>query len=249
MTQDIDHAGSADPCRNCLRHGGCLGAALQEAEHHADAGVIGVLTLQRGQSLHRIGDNANAVYIVQSGALKSRRHSLQGDEEIVAFRLPGDAIGLDEIGQKVRGTEAVALCTTRVCRLPLDVLRAEMQQSERVAEHLYDDLGHEFERLHERLQNERRSAPSRIAGFLLAQLQRRQRLFGTQIDRFTLPMTRVDLGRFLGLATETVSRMFTRLQLDGVIVCDGASVQVLDAEALRRCAQDRPAADKMARAA
>jgi CRP/FNR family transcriptional regulator len=239
MSIETSQSGHAhDPCSNCLRHGTCLGAVVQEVESQSIAPCISVIALQRGQPLHRIGDATNAVYIVQSGALKSRRHSVDGDEEIVAFRLPGDTVGLDDLGQQNRSTEAVALCTTRICRLPLDVLQSEVHLSGAVAEHLFNDLGQEFERLHDRLQNERRPAQARIANFLLGQLQRRQRLFGAQLDRFTLPMTRVDLGRFLGLATETVSRMFTRLQNEGVIASDGATVQVLDAEALHRHAAE-----------
>lgn len=238
-TQSQCNTEVSEPCRSCLRQGACLGAVVQEA---ASSTCVTVVTLQRGQSLHRVGDPANAIYVVQSGALKSRRNSVQGEEEIVAFRLPGDTLGLDDFGQMQRGTEAVALCPTRVCRMPLDVLQSEVHLSAVVAERLFNDLGQEFERLHERLQNERRSAQSRIANFLLAQLQRRRRLFGAQIDRFTLPMTRVDLGRFLGLATETVSRMFTRLQLDGVIACDGNGVQVLDDAALQQQAGEQSAA-------
>lgn len=254
MPSDTTAAHEAlEPCRSCLRHGACLGAtvvAAADAQERAASPCLGLVALQRGQSLYRVGDVANAVYIVQSGALKSRRHSAQGDEEIVAFRMPGDTVGLDDIGQTRRGTEAVALCTTRVCRLSLDMLQHEVQQPGPVAARLFGDLGQEFERLHERLQDERRPAQARIAGFLLAQLRRRQQRFGAQIDRFTLPMTRVDLGRFLGLATETVSRMFTRLTLDGLIACEGAGVRILDAEALRRCANESvPERAPVARAA
>ncbi|SEP65795.1 CRP/FNR family transcriptional regulator, anaerobic regulatory protein [Solimonas aquatica] len=225
------------PCDNCLRSGRCLGSVVVKAgADHQRASEVTVVQLQRGQPLFRTGDAANAVYVVQSGALKARRTSYEGDEEILAFRLPGDAIGLDALGQRMQNTEAVALCSTRVCRVPLEALHRELRSSPEVSEMLFDDVGREFERLHEHLQTERRPAQARIAAFLLAQLKRRQRLFGAQIDRFTLPMTRVDLGRYLALATETVSRMFTRLQQDGVISCDGNAVQVLKATALEAMA-------------
>ena len=243
------HGHTTDPCSNCLRHGSCLGDVIQHAQPRQST-CVSVVTLQRGQSLHRVGDATGEVYVVQSGALKSRRVSVDGNEEIVAFRLPGDTVGLDDIGRTRRGTDALALCTTRVCRLPLETVQTEAQRSGPVADHLFKDLGHEFARLHERLQNERRAAPARIAHFLLTQLERRQRLFGTDIDRYTLPMTRIDLGRFLGMATETVSRIFTRLQAEGAIACDGQTVIVRDIEALRRHA-DEQGADRgaMARAA
>lgn len=242
---------AAHPCSNCLRQGNCLGASVQNAVlDEGQGGCITVTTLQRGQSLYRLGDAVGAVYVVQSGALKSRRHSYLGEEEIVAFRLPGDTVGLDAISSREHGTEAVALCTTRVCRLAVDTLRHEVQGSPAIADHFMADVGEEFSRLHERLQNERRPAQSRIASFLLSQLRRRQRLFGEQIDRFTLPMTRIDLGRFLGLATETVSRMFTRLQNERVIACEGNGVQVLDVKALLALAEQREdAAPALARAA
>lgn len=242
---------SLQPCENCLRSGHCLGSVVVKASaDHQRSGEVTVMNLQRGQTLFRTGDNANAVYIVQSGALKARRTSYEGDEEILAFRLPGDSMGLDALGQHRQNTEAVALCATRVCRVPLESLQRELRSSPEVSETLFDDLGREFERLHEHLQTERRPAQSRIATFLLAQLQRRQRLFGAQIDRFTLPMTRVDLGRYLALATETVSRMFTRLQNEGVIACEGNTVQVLKVEALQAMAGgEEEALSPMARAA
>ncbi|NKF23490.1 Crp/Fnr family transcriptional regulator [Solimonas marina] len=228
---------SQDPCSNCLRHGQCLGASVQNAVRDDEGSCVTVTQLQRGQTLYRNGDAVNAVYVVQSGALKSRRTSVQGDEEIVAFRLPGDTAGLDAIKASRHGTEAVALCTTRVCRVPLDTLRREMHESAPVADALLADLGGEIELLQDRLQNDRLPAQARIAAFLLSQLQRRRRMFGAQIDHFTLPMTRVDLGRFLGLATETVSRMFTRLQADGVIACDGNRIEIRDDAALQRRSQ------------
>jgi CRP/FNR family transcriptional regulator len=250
QNQQTPIAAASGPCATCMRHSACLGACVQAAAQQDDqTSCITTITLQRGQPLFRAGDEVGSVYIVQSGALKSRRHSYQGEEQIVAFRLPGDSVGLDEISSHEHTTEAVALCTTRVCQLPLTALRRELNSSPDVAERLFDDLGQEFARLHEHLKSERRPAQSRVAGFLLAQLRRRQRLFGAQIDRFTLPMTRIDVGRFLGLATETVSRMFTRLQFEQVIACEGSGVRVLDAARLEQLAEAGERFQAMAQAA
>lgn len=226
------------PCANCLRHGNCLGAEMAAAAPAACASGISVLNLARGQTLHRSGETLPALYVVQSGALKSRRHSLQGEEEILAFRLPGDTIGVDAIGSGSSDTEAVALCASRVCRLPLETLHERARASQSVARHLFDDIGHEFGRLHQRLQYERLSAPARLASFLIAQLERRRRLFGVQNDSFSLPMTRIDLGRFLGMATETVSRIFTRLQNEGIVASDGNLLRIVKLAALQALAQD-----------
>ncbi|NGY03203.1 Crp/Fnr family transcriptional regulator [Solimonas terrae] len=250
LNQNVSNTVAALPCTSCLRHSACLGACVQDAVGaEGENACITTMTLQRGQPLFRAGDAVDAVYIVQSGALKSRRHSYNGEEEIVAFRLPGDSVGLDAIGNREHGTEAVALCSTRVCQVPLTTLRREVHASPAVASHLLDDLGREIGQLQEHLRDERRTAQVRIAAFLLAQLQRRRRLFGAQIDRFTLPMTRIDVGRFLGLATETVSRMFTRLQTDGVIACEGNSVQVLDSTMLARLADVAESFQPLARVA
>lgn len=238
MDNGTSEATKQGPCASCLRHGRCLGAEMDAATPDQCSSGIAVVSLQRGQSLHRSGDSVSAMYVVQSGALKSRRHSLQGEEEILAFRLPGDTVDLDSIAGGALSTEAVALCPTRVCRLPIETLRSRAQTSDAVAKRLFDDIGHEFNRLHQRLQYERLSAPARVAHFLIAQLERRRRLFGAQNDSVTLPMTRIDLGRFLGIATETVSRMFTRLQHDGVIGCDGNTVQILNMDALVELSRD-----------
>lgn len=248
--QTVSAAKAVHPCNSCLREGACLGAIVQNAVLGAgEDGCISTATLQRGQPLYRVGDAVNAVYVVQAGALKSRRTSFQGDEEILAFRMPGDTVGLDSISARRHDTEAVALCATRVCRLPIETLRRKALGSQELSDQLFETIGDEFNRLHERLHNERRPAQARIASLLIAQLRRRQRLFGAQIDRFTLPMTRVDLGRFLGLATETVSRMFTRLQTEGVIACEGNGVRILDPQTLAALADDIEAAPPLARAA
>lgn len=237
------------PCSSCIRHGDCLGATMHaSAAAHGHEACIGVVTLQRGQSLYRSGELNTSVYIVQSGALKVRRHSFDGTEEIVAFRQPGDVTGLESIARGVYGGEAVSLGITKVCRLPVESLKNELQRSPALSEQLFSELGREFDRLQYRLRIERLPAPARLASYLLGHLERRRQLFGSAIDSFVLPMSRVDLGRFLALAAETVSRIFTRLQQDGIIASEGHSIRVLDAAKLAAMIEshDEPA---MARAA
>lgn len=237
-------------CANCLRQGECLGASLQSLSGSALAvDELHVLHLPRGKTLYRGGETASAVFIVQSGALKLRRYSAQGDEEIVAFHVPGDTSGLDALGSGAYTREAVALGPTKVCRIPLASLRQALLRSPAMADRLFREIGHEFDHLQQRLQLERLSAPARLASYLLSQLMHRQALFGSAIDTITLQMSRIDLGRYLGLAAETVSRIFARLQQEGMISSEGQRVSVLNAVALRACAENEIARAPLARAA
>lgn len=237
-------------CDACLRSRNCLGAALH-ASTTADGRPdnIHVVTVQRGQPLYRVGEATTSAYVVQSGALKVRRHSAAGDEEIIAFRQPGDTTGLESLGHGAHAAEAVALSPTKVCRLPLQLLKLELLRSAELGDRLLQEMGREFKRMQMRMQRERQSAPARVASFLLGHLQHRRELFGNAIDSFSLPMSRSELGRFLALAPETVSRVFARLQQDGIVASENHTVRILDVTMLTRVAEHNDAMEAQRRAA
>lgn len=226
-----DHSGSLStglaPCHECARRRHCLGGLLCDdgvTDAQPNPGVHRSV-LPKGQHLHRYGDRAETVAVIRSGALKTYVVSPEGEEQIRAFQLANDIAGLEAICSDTYRGSAKALSRTWVCRLPIAAVRARMLESPVFRDRLLATFGRELDRLHGMLHRERCSADQRVAAFLVAQLP-------ADGDDVELPMSRVDLGRYLDLATETVSRVFTRLQERHVLRSEGARCRVLDRAAL-----------------
>ena len=176
------------------------------------------------------------LFVVREGALKTTTLSADGEEQVLAFHLPGEIIGLDALASSQHRCEAVALATTTVCELPFSGLLALAAVQPLLQQQLWRALGQSAGRDQDHVEMLiRRQAGERIALFLSGLLKR----YGHTDEaapQLVLPMSREDIGHFLGLALETVSRGFTRLQDDGVIAVTGRRVQLLQPEELQRLA-------------
>ena len=189
-----------------------------------------------GERLFRTGDAMTAVYVARDGAFKTVSTSEDGEEQVIGFHLPGELIGLDGLGHGRHRVEAVALGTANVCEVPFEQLATIAGRLPSLQQQLLRVIGQGVERDQDHLRMlVRRQANERIALFLHG-LGERLRYTGESGSRFRLPMSREDIARFLGLALETVSRGFTRLQDDGVIAVSGRRVEILDPAELDRFA-------------
>jgi CRP/FNR family transcriptional regulator len=226
-------------CRNCPRAEGCIGAELDGlvGARRANDENPAIGRYSRGSHLFEMGAQAQEVYVVRSGAAKSYHLSSDGDEQILGFHLPGDVIGLDAVASGAFASSAVALAGTEVCRLPLAAIQTRAAESAGFRRNLFDRLGREIQRLHRLLHLERCSAEQRLAAFLLGHARKLPKAGGNSSAlTVSLPMSRAEIGKFLDLATETVSRMFSRLQSAGVIAVRGAEIELLDIAALQSAA-------------
>lgn len=225
---------------------GCAHCSLQQLCLPAGIGVDGLRQLDsivrrsrpiaRGQSLFRMGDALEAVYVARDGAFKTVAISEEGEERVVGFHLPGELIGLDALGADVHRCDAIALTTANVCEVPFDRLAEIAAQVPGLQHQLLRVIGRSVGRDQDHLDMlSRRQASERIALFLHGMAERFRHI-GQADAQFRLPMSREDIARFLGLALETVSRGFTRLQEDGVIAVDGRRVEILDRVELDRLA-------------
>jgi CRP/FNR family transcriptional regulator len=225
---------------------GCAHCSLQQLCLPAGIGVDGLRQLDsivrrsrpiaRGQSLFRMGDALEAVYVARDGAFKTVAISEEGEERVVGFHLPGELIGLDALGADVHRCDAIALTTANVCEVPFDRLAEIAAQVPGLQHQLLRVIGRSVGRDQDHLDMlSRRQASERIALFLHGMAERFRHI-GQADAQFRLPMSREDIARFLGLALETVSRGFTRLQDDGVIAVDGRRVEILDRVELDRLA-------------
>lgn len=225
-------------CAHCSLQQLCLPGGLDGEElQRLDDIVQRRREIERGARLFRVGDAMGAVFVAREGAFKSVSQDECGNESIVGFHLPGELIGLDAMGSGEHRCEAVALTPALVCQVPYEQLTAVAAQLPGLQRQLMRVIGQEVERRHGQIELlMRRQANERIAMFLHGLCERYQRLGRNGVE-FRLPMSRDEIANYLGLALETVSRGFSRLQDDGVIEVHGRAISIRDPAQLQRIAQ------------
>ena len=233
----LDLAALRQGCAHCSLQQLCLPAGISPQElKQLDDIVRRRRPVERGERLYRPGDPLNAVYVARDGAFKTVSISEEGEEQVVGFHIPGELIGLDALGEGVHRCEAVALTTANVCEVPFDQLASVAAQLPSLQQQLLRVIGQSVGRDQDHLGIlVRRQAGERIALFLHG-LSERYRNIGQSATQFKLPMSREDIAHYLGLALETVSRGFTRLQEDGVIEVVGRRIDIRNPAELKRLA-------------
>ena len=189
--------------------------------------------MKRAEHLYRIGDDFQAIYAVRSGSIKTYTVSAEGQEQVTGFHLAGELLGLDAINDGRHPCNAKVLETTAVCEIPFDRLDELCDRIPGLRRQLFKVMSKElsFEQSLLTLLGKKNSQ-ERLAAFLLS-LSERFRGRGFSPQEFRLGMSRDDIGNYLGLAMETVSRMFTRFQHDGLLEVDNRNVRILDLERLQ----------------
>lgn len=220
-------------CTGCERGVDCLGAALDEG---SAAGRMSRTGLERGDHLYRMGEPSDSLYVVSGGAFKSYVVTPDGGEQVLGFVLPGDVLGIDSLTHPHFQSSAVAIAPARVCRMPAEAIRLRIGESPDFRERLTARMGREIQRLQRLLHLGRCTAEQRVAVFLLNQSAQTEGV-GLAGRAQRLPMSRRDIGQFLGLATETVSRVFTRLQDSGALRCRRTSIEIRNVERLMEIAR------------
>ena len=196
--------------------------------------VTGKRRILRGSALYQIGDPLEFLYAVRSGAFKSVVVSSHDDENITGFHLAGELMGLEAISRGRHGCQAIALEDSEVCSIPFAALSSMALTVPSLQQQMFRMLSSDISRdqgLLLRLGG--MTAEQRLAAFLLALSGRYQRL-GFAADRFVLRMTREEIGNYLGLALETVSRLFSRFQHEGMLVVNHRTLSLNDIERLRQ---------------
>ncbi len=181
------------------------------------------------------GDAVTHLYRIETGAIALNKVLADGRRQVIGFAYPGDLIGLGIEGEHIMNAQAIK--PTRVRCLPITALRQAVADDPTLGIKLYEALARELAATRDlMLTTGQRSAVERVAGFLLA-FSRRNRRNGQDPTTFELPMTRSDIGDFLGLTIETVSRTFTKLKQMGLLelACSN-QVKLLDLGMLQRLA-------------
>ncbi|MBL4820455.1 MAG: fumarate/nitrate reduction transcriptional regulator Fnr [Gammaproteobacteria bacterium] len=225
---------SAISCSNCRLNELCLPIALNKAEiHQLDEIVQRNRPLKKGDHLYRQNDPFKSVFAVRSGSFKSYVLGSDGQGRVTAFYMPGEIIGMDGIAGGSYANSTSALEHASVCEIPFTQLEKLSRELPNLQHHFFAIMGNEIakdQQIHTLLSSY--TAEERIVSFLLSLSSRYSRV-SLAPDKFLLHMTRGDIGEFLGLTLETVSRIFTALQKKGLIAVKNKEIEILDIAKLR----------------
>lgn len=220
-------------CKNCTLSTLCLPMGLTpEDVERLDDIVKRTRPLHRGDFLFRNGDRFRSLYVVKTGSLKTFAPSAEGGEQVLGFHLPGELVGLDAIDKDAHACSARVLETSAICEIPFPRLE-ELTASIPSLQHqmyrlLSKEIAHDTDML---LLLGKKNAEERLGAFLLS-MSRRLAKRGLSATDFHISMSRHEIGNYLGLAVETVSRIFSRFQEDGLMRVDRKHIELFDLDGL-----------------
>ena len=237
----IDLVRLRQSCAKCSLQTLCLPAAIgSEDMEQLDRVVKNRRPMLVGDHLYRAGQTLSALFVAREGAFKTTIIDEQGLSQVIGFHLPGELIGLDALGTGAHGCNAQALTQANVCEIPLSQLETVAAQVPGLQHQLLKIIGQSINRDHSHLEMLGvKSAGDRMALFIHG-LAERYRLLGRPADLLVLPMSRQDIGSYLGLVIETVSRTLNKMQEDGLISVHGRQVRILDMKRLSSLAHMTP---------
>jgi CRP/FNR family transcriptional regulator, anaerobic regulatory protein len=200
----------------------------------ADRLVFHRSRVRRGQCLYRTGDRFTSLYAVRSGFFKSLALLENGRDQVTGFSMIGEVLGMDGIGPERHTCNTIALEDSEVCAIPFAVLQALAQEIPALQRHFYKMMSREIAREHAvMLQLGSMNAEERLAMFLL-DLSQRFAARGYSASEIKLRMTREEIGSYLGLKLETVSRTFSKFQDERLIGVQQKFIRILDSAGLER---------------
>ncbi|TDG12028.1 fumarate/nitrate reduction transcriptional regulator Fnr [Seongchinamella unica] len=224
-------------CGNCRLNSICLPLALESDDvQQLDDIIQRSKPLQKNQHLYREGDEFQSVFAVRSGTLKAYKTTDDGREQVTGFYFPGEILGMDGISNNTHASSAKALETAAICEIPFTSLEKLSALMPNLQRHFFQLMSHEITEDQQLITLlSKNSADERVAALMLSISTRnaRRKLSPTQ---FRLPMSRVDIGNYLGLTVETVSRVFSRMQKLELLRVDNKEIEILDPQGLRKMA-------------
>ena len=222
-------------CQTCSMRELCLPVGLTIDEmKRVDALIAHRTKVRKHGTLYRAGDSFHALYVIQIGSLKTTMFAEDGREQVMGYHMPGELIGFDGICADSHGTDAIALEDTEVCVLPFIAIESLALVMPALQHNLHQLMSKEIARDHGMmLLLGSMHAEERLAVFLLDLADRYCRR-GYSSSEYVLRMTREEIGSYLGLKLETVSRLLSRFHEEGVIQVQGRAVKLLDVVALKK---------------
>lgn len=217
-------------CSNCNLRELCFPINLSADElSKVDTLIADRLRIKRGDYLYRSGQAFEAIYAIRSGFFKTTILIEDGREQVTGFQMTGELLGLDGISNEQHACNAIALEDSEVCAMDFSQLETLSREISILQNHLHRVMSREIVRdqgIMLLLGNMR--SEERVAAFLV-NLSQRFTARGYSPAEFHLRMTRAEIGSYLGLTLETVSRTLSNLQNDGLIAIQHKHLRILDA--------------------
>jgi len=228
-------------CSQCNLRELCLPYGLSELEiEQLDSAVGARRRIKRQQNLYRAGESFEAIYAIRSGFFKTDVLLEDGRNQVTGFQMAGEILGMDGISGESHTCNAVALEDSEVCVIPFAQLEHLSREIQTLQHHFHKVMSREIVRDHGvmMLLGTMR-AEERLAAFLL-NLSQRFTARGYSPAEFHLRMTRDEIGSYLGLKLETVSRAFSHFQEDGLISVQQKHIVILDHGGLKQLLNHQP---------
>jgi CRP/FNR family transcriptional regulator len=216
-------------CKDCNLFQLCLPVGMESHElDELDSIIKRRRPLKRGEHLFHVGTPFQAIYAVRSGSIRTYAPTEDGHEQVTGFHLPGELLGLEAIHLKHHPCAAKAMETTSLCEIPFERLEELCTRLPGLQHQLLTVMSKEI--LHDQsllMLLGKKSSEERLAALLVSLSERYQRRGFSPTD-FYLSMSRNDIGNYLGMAVETVSRVFSRFQDDRLLVVQRKHINIQD---------------------
>jgi CRP/FNR family transcriptional regulator len=227
---------TSDRCQTCCTKTACEAQSLVDnLSGNENKLFFRTHRINKGQHLFYAGEQLDTLYLVKSGLFKSYFNSEVGDEQVMGFHMPGEVLGADAIAHHPQSISAVAIEPSMVCALPIKKLESSSHHafSAWLLKQVYQEVLRERKML--LVSGRKYNAEARVACFLL-ELSARNHARGYSEQEFKLSMPHRDIAHYLDMALETVSRVFTRLQDNGLLIFERPYVKITDVGKLRSLA-------------
>jgi CRP/FNR family transcriptional regulator, anaerobic regulatory protein len=227
-------------CSTCHLKDLCLPCGLCDDDlEQLDRLTFARRRVAAGQTLYREGDKFQFIYAVRTGTFKSNLTLADGREQISAFHMPGEVMGLDGLAQDRHASNATALEDSEVCAISFAHLNELAARSGSMQQAVSRLMSREIVREHSLMMLlGSMNAEERLGAFLLNQ-SRRLKARGYSASEFHLRMSRAEIGSYLGMKLETVSRTFSAFQQQGLLEVDKRYIRIVDLQGLARLFEPR----------
>ena len=221
-------------CSGCNLRELCLPLGMSDAQLERLDSLVGARrAVKRGEALFRTGEAFTSLFAIRAGFFKTSVFSEDGRDQVTGFQMGGELLGLDGISTELHTCDAIALEDSQVCVIPFHQLEELSRELSDLQRQFHRIMSREIVREHGvMLLLGSMRAEERVAAFML-NLTQRLRARGFSGQSLVLRMTREEIGSYLGLKLETVSRAFSKFQEDGVLEVKQRQIRVLDADALQ----------------
>lgn len=224
-------------CQNCSLSELCLPFSLDEQElEKLDDIIDRKRPVHKNDKIFQDGEQLSSLYAIRTGTFKTYTVNPQGEEQITGFHLPGDLLGFDAIADTKHPSFAQALETSLVCEIPYSILDHLSNTMPKLRTQILRLMSNEIKADQAMLAVlNRKNAEQRLATFL-AMLSKRYQARNLSAVEFRLAMTRADIGNYLGLTVETISRLLNRFNKQEILTVNGKFITVNNLEKLNEIA-------------